>query len=265
MTTRFDRDTATESEGPGRFRTRIDRGWWVVKAPNGGYIAAIVLRALSAAVDDPSRAPRSLTIHYTAPPVEGPAHLETRVERQGRSLTTVSGRLMQDDRLIALTLGAFSKPRDGYRFSEAQMPEVAPPEQCEPLNGEFELRKRYEQRWALGSRPFEGGHEALAGGWIRLAEPRLVDALLAAAYTDAFPPAVFSAITTDTVRPGVPTIDLTIHFRAALPLADANPEDYSLAIFRSRLSREGFMEEDGEIWSRGGILLAQSRQLALIA
>jgi acyl-CoA thioesterase len=58
----------------------------------------------------------------------------------------------------------------------------------------------------------------------------------------------------------VPTIDLTIHFRADLPL----PSDYVLVTFESRLSHGGFVEEDGAIWSRDGHLIAQSRQLALL-
>ena len=59
-----------------------------------------------------------------------------------------------------------------------------------------------------------------------------------------------------------PTVDLTIHFRQT-PGA-ARSDDYALAVFRTRRAHEGFLEEDGEIWSRDGELLAQSRQLALI-
>jgi acyl-CoA thioesterase len=58
----------------------------------------------------------------------------------------------------------------------------------------------------------------------------------------------------------VPTIDLTVHFRSARLAAD----DWFLARFRTRSSIEGFLEEDGEIWSRDGRLLVQSRQLALV-
>jgi acyl-CoA thioesterase len=44
----------------------------------------------------------------------------------------------------------------------------------------------------------------------------------------------------------------------------ARPEDYVLASFRTNVVAEGFLEEDGEIWTREGVLLAQSRQLAAV-
>jgi acyl-CoA thioesterase len=61
---------------------------------------------------------------------------------------------------------------------------------------------------------------------------------------------------------GVPTVDLTVHFRAPLtpPLPD---DDWFLAVFRSQMATDGFIEEDGEVWSRDGRLLAHSRQLSM--
>ena len=85
-----------------------------------------------------------------------------------------------------------------------------------------------------------------------------------AAYTDAWPPAVFSSSDLGAIAHGVPTVDLTIHFRAQLPLPGARPDDFALVVFRSREARDGFVEEDGEVWSRDGVLLAQSRQLAVL-
>jgi acyl-CoA thioesterase len=268
MTTRFDRDTAVRGvdpsvAGPGVHEGCIDRGWWVVRGPNGGYVAALLLRALAAEVPA-ERAPRSLTVHYTAPPAEGPVRIDTRVERVGRSLTTVSGRMIQGDRLLALALGAFSIARKGAGFDHARMPKAPPPESCPSFPSGIPMHERYEYRWAVGSPPGSGDSEALCGGWIRLAEPRCADAALVAAYTDAWPPACFSwAPDRETIGP-VPTVDLTIHFRTELPLAHARPDDWCLAVFRSRLAAGGFVEEDGEVWSREGVLLAQSRQLAVI-
>jgi acyl-CoA thioesterase len=57
-----------------------------------------------------------------------------------------------------------------------------------------------------------------------------------------------------------PTIDLTIHFRAPLPIDDG----LLLARFRTRLVRDGFFEEDGQLWAPDGTLVAQSRQLGLL-
>jgi acyl-CoA thioesterase len=61
-----------------------------------------------------------------------------------------------------------------------------------------------------------------------------------------------------------PTIDLTVHFRAPGAVAALAAEDHLLVRFRSTTAAGGFFEEDGELWSPDGTLLAQSRQLALL-
>jgi acyl-CoA thioesterase len=79
--------------------------------------------------------------------------------------------------------------------------------------------------------------------------------------SDVWFPAVFPML--DGPNP-LPTVDLTIHFRAELPLDAFGPEDFAFVRFVSRVSAHGFVEEDGEIWARDGTLVAQSRQLALL-
>jgi acyl-CoA thioesterase len=261
---RFDRDTASTLASPGVYDARIDRGWWIARGPNGGYVAALLVRAMEQAVADPARQLRSVTIHYVRPPVEGAARIETRVERVGGSLTTISARLVQGDSLQALALAAFSKPRMTAEIHHAVMPEVAPPEALAPRrDSRVPIHERYEQRWAIGPRYFEGarGREAITGGWIRLAEgQRSIDGTLLAALADAWPPAVFASHELPMTLGGVPTVDLTVHVRAALPL----PADFVLAVFRTREVAGGFLEEDGELWSRDGRLLAHSRQLGVM-
>jgi acyl-CoA thioesterase len=112
----------------------------------------------------------------------------------------------------------------------------------------------------MGDPAFSGG-APYTGAWIRSREPRLLDAPLAAAFLDTWFPAPFVRLD----RPvGAPTIDYTVHFRSPLPPAGATPEDPYLVAFRSNIARHGFFEEDGELWSADGTLLAQSRQLALL-
>jgi acyl-CoA thioesterase len=101
----------------------------------------------------------------------------------------------------------------------------------------------------------------VAGGWIRLPEHRVVDAFVASAVTDAWIPPTFSRVE---VPVFVPTVDLTIHFRAELPHPGLLPDSFVLAAFRTTVAAGGFLEEDGEIWAPDGTLLAQSRQLATV-
>lgn len=268
---RFDRDTALTSLGDGRCAGRIDPGWWIERGPNGGYIAAIVLRGLALAVDDPSRTPRSLTVHYLAPPGEGPCEMQTRVERTGRRVTFVTGRLVQGERLLALSMAAFAVSMDGPVFADIAMPDALPLDRAEllppsqtPSGNVSPMRERYEQRWALGGQPFTSSPVAVVGGYIRFADEvrRPIDHLAVTAFADAWIPSVFARFPQPM---GIPTVDLTVHFRAPLPHPTMTDHDFCLVAFRSQVAAEGFVEEDGEVWSPDGILLAHSRQLAALA
>jgi acyl-CoA thioesterase len=259
---KFERDTSVSEVEAGVFEGHVNRDWWIVFGPNGGFIAAMLVKAMGAAVDDHARAARSLTIHYTAAPAEGPVRISTTIERAGRSLTTVSARMEQDGRLIALAIGAFSSARvAAIEFSEAPAPTVPSPEELGPVETRRDLppfTRQWEIRPAIGVQPFTGADgSTLTGGWIKPLDEHPVDAALVAQLTDAWIPAVFIRLTEANA---VPTIDLTIHFRGDLPL----PADWVLVTFESRLSTGGFIEEDGLIWSRDGQLIAHSRQLALL-
>jgi acyl-CoA thioesterase len=266
MTTRFERDTRVTAEGPDRWRAEIDRGWWIIAGPNGGYVAAILLRAMDAAVGDASRVVRSLTIHYTSPPKVGPVGIVTRVERTGGRMTTISARMEQEGRLLAMAVGAFSSARTGgLEFDALPMPEVPPASSVAPIDDDgansIPLRARFDTRPCLGSPLRSGAVTAVTGGWIAFKEPPVADA---AAIADAWVPAAFTVLAADAPPLGVPTVDLTVHFRAALPLPDLPADAPFLVRFESKVASEGFIEEDGVIWSADGRLLAQVRQLAVL-
>ncbi len=255
----FDVSTGLERLAEGRFRAEIDPDWFAPMGPNGGYLATILLRAFTVAVDDPARAPRSLNIHYLRPPKAGPAEVGVAVERVGRSLTSLSARLEQDGRLCALALSAFATDMPSAGEWAPEMPKARPPEGIERLRlpeGSPKLFERLDIRPAIGARPFTGSDEARTGGWLAFDPPRPIDALGCATMVDAYWPAPFTRLTGPIAAP---TIDLSIHFRARLPV-----DGPVLGLFTSRASELGFFEEDAELWSPEGVLLAQGRQLALI-
>jgi acyl-CoA thioesterase len=258
---RFLNDTAVELVRPGSYRARIDAGWWIQRGPNGGYIAAIMLRAMSTEVGEDARPVRSLTVHYLRPPAEGPVEVEVTTERTGRSVTNVSARLVQDGSLMAIALAAFGTERDGPSFGDARPPAVPPPDQLEPEPSSsfpIAIRDRFDTRHALGARVGERSTgPAVTGGWIRLSDPDVVDQHVLTAMADAWYPAVFGRLA---LPVGVPTIDLTVHLRKPPPPGT----EWVLVRFTTRSLAGGYLEEDGELWHPDGTLLAQSRQLAVL-
>jgi acyl-CoA thioesterase len=259
--TRFATDTAVVRYQAGRYRATIDRGWWIERGPNGGYLAAIVLRAVLAEVDDPERRLRTCTLHYLRPPVEGPCEVHVTVERAGRGLSTVSARLRQADRDCIIALVAVGADRPGPTVHDHPAPPAPDPEMLagrEDGGGpDIPMRVRYDTRPALGAPPFTQSDRALTGGWIRSAEDDPVDDVLVAAITDAWIPAIFSRLDD---RLGVPTVELTIHFRNRPPLAPG----WCLVQFETLEVVDGYLEESGAVWSRDGLLLAECRQLAVV-
>jgi acyl-CoA thioesterase len=256
----FAADSAVEALGDGAYRGTIDGGWFGPPGPNGGFIAAIVLRAIRAEIADDARLPRSLTLHYLRPPHAGEARIEVTVERSGRTATTCAVRLTQDDKLTTIALCVLTTAYEGMAEWTPQAPRVPAPEQVPELDlwaGAPPLFERLETRPCFGPPPFSGGDEAVTGGWIRARGSAELAPELIALYTDAWWPAPFGILDGPSAAP---TLELTIHFRA-----QPTPSDrHALVRFRSRASIDGLFDEEGEVWSRNGRLLATSKQIALL-
>jgi len=273
--TRFALDTAVEPLGDGRYAARMDRSWWIVNGPNGGYVAAVLLRAVLAEAGDADRRPRTLHIQYLRPPAEGRVEVRVEVERAGRSVTNVSVCMLQDDRLLALALASLGVRREApIAYDEGPglptlpdgrpvpFPEEVPYAEVDPER-DVPMRAHYDLRWVLGDLPFRPGGprsdaRARSGGWLRPAEAEPVDEVVLAAMSDAWMPPIFSRVDHPLA---VPTIDLTVHFRA-LP---ADPLDHCFVDFASPVALDGYLVEHGRILARDGTLLAESRQLAVVA
>jgi Thioesterase-like superfamily len=227
----------------------------------------MILRALTETVDDRTRAPRSLTIHYADAPEPGPVLIHTVIERSGRSLSTLSARLEQNGTVKALALAAFSVAWDAPEVDVLPMPELAPADlqrRSSPalFKGAPPFTRQLVMQPRVGAVPFSGADAPMEiGGWLGLPEPRVLDALSVALFCDAWFPPSFIALSQPAVSP---TIDLTIHFRRPLTDTERDPNELCLGVFQTRLLYEGFFEEDGVLWGADGAVLAQSRQLAIV-
>lgn len=262
MTGEFDRETAVVGLGDGRYRARLNGRWDVGDKPNGGYLAAIVARAMVTAGFQPD--PLSLTVHYLRPPATGEVSLAVEQVRAGRAHVTLAARMDQDgtERLRALAVLGDLGRGGGPEVALVEPPRLTPLEEAVPgrprlpggvfvsLTERFDLR--FDPRtlaWASG-KPSGRGEIA---AWVRFADGREPDPLSLLLVVDALPPAAFDL----GLGGWVPTLELTTHVRA-------RPAPGWLRVrVRTRLVAGGYLEEDAEVWDSRDTLVAMSRQLAL--
>jgi len=262
----FDRDVAVERVAAGLYRAEMVEHWWVVAGPNGGIVAAVLANAMIHELDDRARQLRTITVHYPSAAEAGPVDLGVDVERMGRSVATLSARMTQGERLIALATAAFSPARTSpVAFSDHIPPDVAPASQLVDRREHQRdfippVATNWDTRWTEPDALFAGGDEAVLRAWIRTDQPRVIDPLALTAICDALPPAVFVRSST---RMAAPTVELTVHIRAQLPHPTLTATDHVLAECSTATVAEGFLDEDVRVWAADGTLLAHSRQLAL--
>ena len=212
----FATDTAVTRAADGTLTCALDAGWWVVNGPNGGYLAAIAVHALEAGLEVADRPLRSLTMHYLRVPEAGPATIEVVPEREGRTVTFARLRMVQEARPFATAVAVLARGRESMTLATARAPDVPPPEEIaviDPGREAPEFTRHFDYRFASEA---PAGGEAVTGGWLRPSDeghPR--DAALVAALCDSWIPALFTKATEPMA---LPTLDLTVHLRADLPL-----------------------------------------------
>ena len=260
----FERSVAVTALGRGRYSAEVREEWNGPAAPNGGILAATMLRAAQAELGPDAPPPRTLAAHYLQAPAAGPVTLDVEVLRQGKRVRAAEVRLRQADRLAASATIIFSAARAQAATLTRTPPSPVPdPENVAELAlgqlpGAPPLFDAVRLAPALGPPPFRRGEQALTGGWLALrGDDAPLDAARLCAMSDLWWPAVFGILDGPA---GAPTIQLTIHLR--LTAHEIAPPVF--ARFETRVIAEAHLEESGELWSRDGALLAESRQLALL-
>jgi acyl-CoA thioesterase len=257
----FDVATAVVPGGDG-YTVTIDPAWTIGSRPNGGYLLALATRAALAVSGQPH--PLAVSAHFVTPPSPGPADLEVRLLRSGRSLANARVTMVQEGQpcLEALVSGGRLERDDRPDWAaDSEPPELAPVEEC--VRGQSELpggirvaiMDHLDVRldpstvgWLKGD---PGGSLQMLG-WVRFSDNRPPDPLALLQVVDALPPASFEL----GITRWAPTVEMSVYLRAL-------PADGWLRCFvRGKLLQGGWFDEEAEVWDEHGRLVAQSRQLA---
>jgi acyl-CoA thioesterase len=259
-------DAATEVRpGDSRWSGHTSDDYWAFVGPFGGVTAATMLRAL---IDHPERSgdPLAITVNFCAPIAQGPFDLDVRLIKANRSSQHWSVELTQNGADVAtFATAVFAARRPSWSHQQAECPSAPPFEQCRSYpRMSMSWVKQYDMRFIEG-RPDLGGApnttpaSAYSKLWIGDQRPRKIDALSLMSMSDAFFGRIFH-VRNELVPFG--TVSITTYFHT--DAADLAAEDISrvLAVADAKVFNKSFQDQNGELWSPNGRLLATTTQIA---
>ena len=257
----LDADTRLEGED-GRYTTRLSADW-KIWGPNGGYVAAIALRAAGRA--GRLARPASFSCQFLAAGAFEAADVRVEALHRGRSAEAASVRIEQQGRCLLAAQVWTVGTVDGLAHDTSSAPEVPSPEELTPLEALMgpETQAPHPFWSNLERRPLDwvapearSPEAPTARGWFRF-RPR-------ACFDDPFLDAARSLILLDTLswpavrnryveQPAViaPSLDVSVQFHALAPASD-----WLLCEGSAELARDGLIGFRSRVWSRERKLLA---------
>jgi len=258
----FEVDTRLEDRGDGNFRATLSRDW-EIWGPNGGYVAAIALRAAGELAKVPR--PASFSGHFLSVGRFEEVDVAVRVIRAGRRAESIGVSISQQGRAIFEGLIRTAAEGLGLEHDVAEMPDEKRPADLAnvedlrrddegpsfPFWNNFEVRPVWPERHLEVERR---AHPPLFREWYRF-HPR-------ATFDDPWLDAARSLLLIDTatwiaaVQPHpnaayiAPNLDVTAWFHQAEPDSEWLMTDHTCAV-----AGAGLMGTHGRIWSESGKLL----------
>ncbi len=251
----FERDTAVEPIGDGRYRAALDPSWslW---GPAGGYVSAIALRAALAA----SRfdRPASYACQYLSFARFDAVELDVTTLRAGRRTEALRVEMRQKERPILEAHVWTRGEAEGLEHDHTRMPDAPPAEALRSLSeqtgqarydqGFFANFERRAAEWPAGD---DVTGEPVLASWCRF-RPRArgsdpcADAVRAVILLDTYTwPAVYGVHPHREPLPWIaPNLDLHVRFHAS-----AAAHDWLFCEGRAELAAEGVIGTHGSLWT----------------
>lgn len=275
-TTAFDRATEVKHEEANRYSALIPDDWNAPLLPHGGVGIATALRAAEAALSEPSQTLRTVTGVFAGQVHPGPAHVEVKVLRRGRSLSQVAVDLRNTDAEAGQhVVAVYGAPRPGFEFTDLEMPQALSVEDSRPFEpppdaDEFPANfwEHVDGRVALGNFWLDTGWEPNGrsdrGYWYRYHEaPRRddgsLDPLALVALCDTMPGAVFQRMGPDAPDAFCPSADLTVH------VLQASVSEWVLAHNIARHVGDGYASLEQRLWDPEVGLVAVGTQISFFS
>ncbi|MGH2906621.1 MAG: acyl-CoA thioesterase [Solirubrobacterales bacterium] len=281
----FDEALAVKG-GDRRYTAQVHPSWDGPLTTHGGLLAAIGLRAIDREINEAGKKQaRAISCQYLRPPQHGEVEIDVDPLRVGRRFSSARATISQGGRPCIAVLATHSvrdlpevtrwqasmpdvvaaPDRDAQRvrsadFSNSGEGWLAMPDEAPSFFHRLLIAPRF------GGAPFMGPPADPAvgtenGGWVTLPDPRPIDPEFLVFMVDAFWPSVLQPLREPAMAP---TLDLTIHLRSVLPREGLTDQPVLIHNTSSAVL-DGISDSDSRIYAIDGTLLAQGRQLQLVA
>lgn len=258
----FDEALELTALGDGRYAGRTTPSYANMVGPFGGVTAATLVQAV---LEHPERHgdPLALTVNFAGPIAYGDFEIAARATRTNRSNQHWSLEVVQDGVVTTTATAIFGVRRGSWEDTELEFPvRVGPADLAQQQLPEFiAWAQNYEMRYVTGGIELENpaaSDDSTSEFWIRETRPRALDFLSLTSICDSFYPRVF--LRKGAMMPAG-TVTLTVYFHADQAALAVQGDDYLLASARAQRFGNGYFDQVGEVWSRGGELLATTHQL----
>ena len=270
----FTRHTAVVADRThaGRWHADLSPIWGAPTNPQGGFVTAVAVRAMTAALANPEQRLRSVTTVFAAPVAPGAVEIDVTVLRRGRSMSQLTATVRNVDEDAGHTsIAVFGSPRPGFEFTDVRPPEVLPPERSVSFRDipasfvrrvEFPYWNQVEGRIALGHPWWEQWQSSTSDRayWYRFDDPPVVaggvlDPAAVVTLCDTMPGAVGERMGSGLPFFLPPSTDLTVHL-----FGDAGP-GWLLAHNRARWSGDGYASVEMSLWDLARGLVAYATQV----
>jgi acyl-CoA thioesterase II len=266
-------DTTIELIEDGLYRAELSPDW-SVWGPNGGYLAALALRAAGA--HRPGSLPAAISCHFVGVAEFRTVDLRVTTVRGSRRATSVQVQMLQDGApVLSANVWTVAPKLRGPHRAWHPAPDVPGPEEMRPIE-ELMARddgivlpiwlKCYEVRlkaWQPGAWTPQQGVPRVHG-WLRMREPidtgdPWLDACRAVFGVDVAQfPAIAQSFSAEELTFVAPSMDLHVAFHGR-----ANGEEWMLIEAEGLAAGDGRFGASAKLWSASGELLASGAQQML--
>ena len=254
----FDQDTLFTPDEPFSFSGYITENWSINEIPDGGYLMAILAKAMMHHSE--MKSTPIITANYLNRCEPGEARVLIEKMSTSRQFDRFQASLQQKGKEKIRAFGTFANENNECVLESYEVPgpEIAELEKCIPVPeaSNYTLFSQLDIRLDPGCTGWLSGSlsdTSESKGWIKFKNNRPFDVLSILLIADSFPPPILSS---QGMVAWVPTIEFSVNIR------NMPTTKWLKCIFRTRFITCGLLEEDGEIWDEADQLVAISRQIA---